>query len=165
MYGNPVALFSEAAFSEYVAGFGDENEEFWFGLQKLAKMTNNSVWELRVDLVDFEENTYLAEYSLRWKVQRKNTVSRSMGSRMTQTCRTALTTIMGWGSVPRTRTMMILKATAPNLMVAGGITVAFIKTSLETTSTLKMQTSMVLSGEMTEMCPNKTLGFPGHLQR
>jgi ficolin len=62
-YGNPVALFSDAAFSEYVSGFGDENEEFWFGLEKLAKLTNNSVWELQVELVDFEENTYLAEYS------------------------------------------------------------------------------------------------------
>ena len=48
----------------YVAEFWEENEEFWFGLQKLAKMTNNSVWELCVELVDFEENIYLAEYSL-----------------------------------------------------------------------------------------------------
>jgi ficolin len=62
-YGNPVALFSDSAFFEYVAGFGDQNEEFWFGLKKLARMTNNSIWELQVELVDFEENTYVAEYS------------------------------------------------------------------------------------------------------
>ena len=61
-YGNPVTMFSNATFSQFVAGFGDDHEEFWIGLEKLANITAKGTWELSVELVDYDENTYVAEY-------------------------------------------------------------------------------------------------------
>ncbi|KAK6316110.1 hypothetical protein J4Q44_G00136340 [Coregonus suidteri] len=45
----------------YTVGFGDMNDEFWFGLANLHKMTAAGQYELRVDLSDNGESAY-AQY-------------------------------------------------------------------------------------------------------
>nr|XP_029506356.1 tenascin-like isoform X6 [Oncorhynchus nerka] len=45
----------------YTGGFGDMNDEFWFGLANLHKMTASGQYELRVDLRDNGKSVY-AQY-------------------------------------------------------------------------------------------------------
>ncbi|XP_058015690.1 tenascin isoform X2 [Ahaetulla prasina] len=42
----------------YESGFGDPNNEFWLGLEKLHKITSQGPYELRVDLRDRGETAY-----------------------------------------------------------------------------------------------------------
>ena len=48
---------------DYKNGFGDLTGEHWLGLEKLHRLTRNGVWQLRVELEDFNDNTAYAEYS------------------------------------------------------------------------------------------------------
>ena len=49
---------------EYDEGFGELNGEFWLGLKKIHRLTNqNYTSKLRVDLEDFDNNVRYAEYS------------------------------------------------------------------------------------------------------
>ena len=47
----------------YNNGFGNLTGEHWLGLEKLHRLTRNGIWQLRVDLEDFYNNTAYAEYS------------------------------------------------------------------------------------------------------
>ncbi|XP_033645293.1 ficolin-1-like [Asterias rubens] len=49
-------------FSDYSHGFGDLNGEFWLGNTNVHQLTAQGVWELRIDLSDFESNTAFAVY-------------------------------------------------------------------------------------------------------
>ena len=49
---------------DYKVGFGDLNDEFWLGLDKINRLTSDSNSMLRVDLEDFEGNTAYAEYNM-----------------------------------------------------------------------------------------------------
>lgn len=62
-FGNPEDYFSSKLWDDYVNGFGDEGKEFWLGLKTISNLTSSGVWELRVDLVDFQGNNYTAQYS------------------------------------------------------------------------------------------------------
>ena len=48
--------------NDYKHGFGNLNCEFWLGLDKIHRLTTDSM--LRVDLEDFEGNTRYAEYNM-----------------------------------------------------------------------------------------------------
>jgi len=50
--------------AEYKRGFGNLTGEFWLGLDKIHRLTGNESYKLRVDLEDFAEKTYYAEYDL-----------------------------------------------------------------------------------------------------
>ncbi|XP_078592229.1 ficolin-1-like isoform X1 [Branchiostoma floridae x Branchiostoma japonicum] len=47
----------------YKTGFGDLRGEFWLGNNNLHRLTVQDVYELRVDLEDFEGNSAYAKYS------------------------------------------------------------------------------------------------------
>lgn len=47
---------------QYKHGFGDLNGEFWFGNDNLCRLTAAYDVKLRVDLQDFEDNKFYAEY-------------------------------------------------------------------------------------------------------
>lgn len=47
----------------YVDGFGDLSQEFWLGLNNIHALTNQSVYEIRFDLEDFEGERRWAKYS------------------------------------------------------------------------------------------------------
>jgi len=49
-------------FLEFSVGFGNLQTEFWWGLEKLSKITKDGHWELQVDLEDFQGNTGYARY-------------------------------------------------------------------------------------------------------
>ena len=49
--------------SDYKVGFGDLNDEFWLGLDKIRGLTSEDNSLLRVDLEDFEGHTAYAEYN------------------------------------------------------------------------------------------------------
>ena len=49
--------------NDYKVGFGDLNDEFWLGLDKIHRLTSDNNSMLRVDLEDFEGNTAYAEYN------------------------------------------------------------------------------------------------------
>jgi len=49
--------------NDYKVGFGDLNDEFWLGLDKIHRLTSDNNSMLRVDLEDFEGNTTYAEYN------------------------------------------------------------------------------------------------------
>jgi len=59
-FGNPKDFFSSKLWEDYVTGFGDPKKEFWLGLDSISELTKVGIWELRVDLVDFEGNNYSA---------------------------------------------------------------------------------------------------------
>jgi len=46
----------------YANGFGNPNNEYWLGLERLYQMTHTGLFKLRVDLEDFEDNRVYAEY-------------------------------------------------------------------------------------------------------
>ncbi|VDI74480.1 Hypothetical predicted protein [Mytilus galloprovincialis] len=48
---------------EYENGFGNLKAEFWLGNKKINELTSNGLYELRVDLTDFEGNGGFAKYS------------------------------------------------------------------------------------------------------
>ncbi|KAI8518306.1 cell surface pattern recognition receptor signaling pathway [Branchiostoma belcheri] len=48
----------------YKTGFGDLRGEFWLGNDNLHRLTAQDVYELRVDLEDFEGNTAYAKYNI-----------------------------------------------------------------------------------------------------
>lgn len=58
---------------DYKKGFGLMDGEFWLGLDKIHRLTNQTVNELRVDLEDFNQAKAFAGYDL-FKVEneRKN---------------------------------------------------------------------------------------------
>eukprot|EP00058_Branchiostoma_floridae_P008186 XP_002593674.1 hypothetical protein BRAFLDRAFT_108089 [Branchiostoma floridae] len=49
---------------EYKTGFGDLRGESWLGNDNLHRLTAQDVYELRVDLEDFEGNTAYAKYNI-----------------------------------------------------------------------------------------------------
>ncbi|XP_041374676.1 microfibril-associated glycoprotein 4-like [Gigantopelta aegis] len=49
--------------NEYKNGFGDVNREFWLGNEIIHQITRRTVYELRIELEDFEGNTRYAMYS------------------------------------------------------------------------------------------------------
>ena len=50
--------------TDYEEGFGNLNGEFWLGLSKIHRLTQNGTeYTLRVDLGDFEKETRYAKYS------------------------------------------------------------------------------------------------------
>ena len=50
--------------TDYEEGFGDLNGEFWLGLSKIHRLTQDGTdYTLRVDLEDFENETGYAKYS------------------------------------------------------------------------------------------------------
>ena len=49
--------------TDYEDGFGDFNGEFWLGLSKIHRLTQEESKTLRVDLGDFDNNTVYAQYS------------------------------------------------------------------------------------------------------
>ena len=48
--------------NQYKRGFGNLNGEFWLGLDNIHHLTSREEYKLRVDLEDYEGNTYYAEY-------------------------------------------------------------------------------------------------------
>ena len=48
----------------YKRGFGNLTGEFWLGLDNIHRLTSSGMFKLRVDLEDFEGNSYYAEYDL-----------------------------------------------------------------------------------------------------
>ena len=48
--------------SDYKAGFGDFNGEFWLGLDKIHRLVNSFQDVLRVDLMDFSGSKVYAKY-------------------------------------------------------------------------------------------------------
>ena len=63
-YGNPADYFIRSP-KEYKRGFGEENREFFIGLDNLVEMTSSGSWMLEVTLVDNEdreEMKYTATY-------------------------------------------------------------------------------------------------------
>nr|XP_039267079.1 fibrinogen C domain-containing protein 1-like [Styela clava] len=48
--------------NDYVTGFGDNDKEFWIGLNNLHKLSNYGEYELRVDMMDWDNNKRFAKY-------------------------------------------------------------------------------------------------------
>ena len=48
---------------DYKRGFGNLNDNFWLGLDKIHRLTTSGSYKLRVDLEDVPGNTAFAEYS------------------------------------------------------------------------------------------------------
>jgi len=51
------------SWSEYAAGFGDVNKEYWLGNDRISALTNQECVNLRFDMADFEGETRYAEYT------------------------------------------------------------------------------------------------------
>ena len=49
--------------AEYRAGFGHPNGEHWLGLEKIHYLTYKKKYKLRVEITDWEDNFYYAEYA------------------------------------------------------------------------------------------------------
>ena len=50
--------------AKYKRGFRSVTGEFWLGLDEIHRLTSSGNYKLRVDLEDFDGNTYYAEYDL-----------------------------------------------------------------------------------------------------
>ena len=48
------SLSFDRTWKEYEEGFGDLEDEFWFGLKALHLLTSTGEWKLRIDLVEIE---------------------------------------------------------------------------------------------------------------
>ena len=49
--------------TDYEDGFGDLTGEFWLGLSKIHHLTKEGLNTLRVEIGDFDNNSYYAQYS------------------------------------------------------------------------------------------------------
>ncbi|XP_072026557.1 fibrinogen C domain-containing protein 1-like [Amphiura filiformis] len=49
--------------SDYENGFGNTNSEHWLGNRKIHRITSQAIYELRIDMADFDGNTSHAEYA------------------------------------------------------------------------------------------------------
>ena len=49
--------------SDYKAGFGDLNGEFWLGLDKIHRLTKSGQSVLRIDMTDFTDAKFYAKYA------------------------------------------------------------------------------------------------------
>ena len=47
---------------DYEEGFGSPDGEYWLGLSNIYRLAQQSTWELRVDLQDFDDNIAYAAY-------------------------------------------------------------------------------------------------------
>lgn len=47
---------------EYKRGFGDLHKQFWLGNDRLSMLTNQDLYQLRVDLEDFDHQERFAQY-------------------------------------------------------------------------------------------------------
>jgi len=50
------------SWTEYKRGFGNLTGEFWLGLDNIHRLSTSGSYKLRVDLEDFDGNTFFAEY-------------------------------------------------------------------------------------------------------
>ena len=50
--------------NSYKVGFGNNNDEFWLGNDKLHAITNQRIYQLRIDLRDKRGSNYYALYNL-----------------------------------------------------------------------------------------------------
>ena len=50
--------------ADYKRGFGNQNGEFWLGLDKVHRLTTEGSNRIRVELEDIEGNTAYAEYDM-----------------------------------------------------------------------------------------------------
>ncbi|XP_055988645.1 ficolin-2 [Sorex fumeus] len=48
--------------ASYRQGFGSQQSEFWLGNENIHTLTSQGTWELRVDLVDFKNESQFAHY-------------------------------------------------------------------------------------------------------
>ncbi|CAC5391814.1 Fibrinogen-like protein A,Ryncolin-4,Angiopoietin-related protein 7,Angiopoietin-related protein 1,Ficolin-3,Ficolin-1-B,Techylectin-5A,Ficolin-2,Ryncolin-1,Tenascin-R,Fibrinogen-like protein 1,Angiopoietin-related protein 4,Angiopoietin-1,Tenascin-X,Fibrinogen C domain-containing protein 1-A,Tenascin-N,Ryncolin-3,Tenascin,Fibroleukin,Fibrinogen C domain-containing protein 1,Fibrinogen gamma chain,Techylectin-like protein,Ryncolin-2,Angiopoietin-related protein 6,Angiopoietin-related protein 2,Angiopoietin len=48
---------------DYKNGFGDPTEEFWFGNEKIYKLTSGGTYQLRIELQDWNNDTRYATYN------------------------------------------------------------------------------------------------------
>merc|ERR1712107_359622 len=111
-HGNLADTFAKT-FAEYEAGF-TVGEEFWLGLKKLAELTQEGEWELKVELSSWgkpggKTATY-SDFSVGPAPRYQLNVGKArMGSRLVD----ALATQVGRLSLQRTRTRISGRATAP----------------------------------------------------
>ena len=49
---------------DYKRGFGDLTVEYWLGLQKIARLTNQTTQKLRIELEDYTGYSCFAEYDM-----------------------------------------------------------------------------------------------------
>ncbi|XP_071835913.1 fibrinogen-like protein A isoform X1 [Apostichopus japonicus] len=54
----------DRVWNDYKEGFGFLNREFWLGNEKLAYITNQKDYELRIDFVSKSDESYFAKYNL-----------------------------------------------------------------------------------------------------
>ena len=54
----------DRSWDDYKNGFGNLNDEFWLGLDKIYRLTEKKRNRLRVDLEDFTFSTAYAEYDM-----------------------------------------------------------------------------------------------------
>lgn len=54
----------ERTWEEYENGFGDLENEFWLGNEKIYKLISQRPYQLLIDLADFDDNTRYAVYDL-----------------------------------------------------------------------------------------------------
>ena len=54
----------DSYWDDYKNGFGNLNDEFWLGLDKIYRLTNKEYSRLRVDLEETTGNTAYAEYDM-----------------------------------------------------------------------------------------------------
>eukprot|EP00092_Neocalanus_flemingeri_P074046 GFUD01091508.1.p1 GENE.GFUD01091508.1~~GFUD01091508.1.p1 ORF type:complete len:285 (+),score=59.73 GFUD01091508.1:56-910(+) len=59
--GNAEDYFAKN-FDAYETGFGQTDDEYWIGLRKLANLTNNRKWELRVNFVTWSGERFFATF-------------------------------------------------------------------------------------------------------
>ena len=72
--------------SDYKRGFGDLSGEFWLGLNKIHRLTNQTKSKLRVDLEDFDGKTAYAEYDTFVVAERRAEMYRlSVGGTLSET--------------------------------------------------------------------------------
>ena len=55
--------FESYAWADYKNGFGNASGEYWIGLEALHNLTTAHNYTLRVDMEDFANDTFWAEYS------------------------------------------------------------------------------------------------------
>ena len=66
--------------ADYKRGFGNLNGEFWLGMDKIHRLTNNDRYKLRVDLEDTTGKTAYAEYDMFAVTSEKTKYQLSLGT-------------------------------------------------------------------------------------